>query len=171
MSPEEPREAAAVSDSGASDSLPPQVGAARFRYVMTAIAALLGLGGFIWAVVAWGLASGLEPPETALIGGALFPSMVPVWFPSAFIARGLLAGRRWAVRAALIHDAVIVAACTGVLVSVLPAPREVLFDLKQMDPYVLGVCLLLGVLSATEGTCLLRAVRRGRHQAGSQSSP
>jgi hypothetical protein len=84
--------------------------------------------------------------------------MVPVWFPSVFIARGLLAGRRRAVRAALIHDAVIVAACSGVVAAVLRSPSDVLFDSAQADPCMLGASLLLGVPFAAEAGYLLWAV-------------
>jgi hypothetical protein len=158
MNPQQPREAAGSRASRASDQLPPLLGAARFRYAMAAFAVLLGLGFFIWGLVKWGLESGFEPPETVLVAALLLPATVAVWLPSLYIARGLLQGRRRAVAGALVHDALMVLACGGVVAAVLRSPSDVLFDPAQADPYILGASLLLGVPFAAEAGYLLWAV-------------
>jgi hypothetical protein len=147
------------------------LGAARFRYVMAAFVALLGLGCFIWGAVEWKLAEDLEPPTGVLVAVVLLPAMVPIWLPSLYVGRGLLRGRRWAAWAALVHDALVVLACGGVVLWVLRSPSYVLFSLAEAEPYMLATSLLVGIPFAAEGGYLLWAVCHWRRGASSGSSP
>jgi len=142
----------------AARELPPLPSAARVRYVLAAITALLPP-----AFLAWGFATmtSLEPNTGLVLGGILLPAVIPVWLPSLVIAVGFRYGRSSAARAALIHDALILLAGAGGLAFMLWGSLDGSSDLAEVLPCTAAAAVVT-VLFVAEGCWLLRIVRGWR---------
>jgi hypothetical protein len=154
VNPERLSEGARRSAGDAAHRIPPLPGAARLRYVIAAVAAFV-VAPVLLIGVTFEMPHGLEPPFGLWVAAIL--AMVPVWLPSLFIAGGLSRGRMGAVGAALIHDALILLTCGGALIWMLRGCLHWTFELglAALWGWAAG---LLGVLSAAEGSHLLRRV-------------